>query len=1624
MNAAATLSPVVAHRIPGRLRLKTQCNCASVLDAVVKRLTALRGVRLAKAEPLTGSIVIQFDPALVEETQILAQATSTVDFDEPQEEEAAPIFAPRREEHSHSIIHEGLGRRGSKVVRRVRVAVRGIDRNSTVARKVVDRLMLRPGVHAEASALTGRVLIEFDEEIAELRDLLGDICDVELPSLPGEDNPSHPLDPAPLTQSSVRVSAAAVGLGVLATRRLFGAEGAIVSNPSLGYVSGIFNIAQSIPWFRNGVRKVVGRNAGDLAMGLPDMALSALIGSPLSLIVNGVGALRLCMTVSARRQSWRSYEDRLGAASNIQAGATIRLESGEITPMPCIVIEGSGTAIESHGLACHFSPGSELPPGSKLRGHGPFVVELIDTKHFEPTPRTTEPQPEISDHYHQWNAPVSLLFATGLGILTRSPGRAFEGLLCLSPRAATAGTEAARLNAVARVIRGGSVVVGTRPNRPIELPDTLILESARILTDGLEIARGGLIEPGIEASEALNLAAQVSHSCGSVWGDTFGHAPFSGPGTYAHGHATATIDGVDFTLALEHNQSHHEERGHQGFVLSRESRGIKRDIALFSVRPRISPAATTLLDACSIHKVNLVVLSSGRHDVVEDIALRTGINLVHKDAVPLITTLQEQGERVAYVSDGAQGAEPFEQCDLAIGVTSGRNGPFSARADILAPDLLGVCSIIESSAITNRVKRDSVGFGVIANVIGGIMCVLGPTGIVAASRAVHLATLASYANAAFKFRGGERSTGYSDRYADPRPEQRWGKQPIIEVLKELDATSHGLSTEDAEHRLQDRSFADNPSHEKGSAFLRAIGAQLRSPLIAIMAGGAVLTFAVGTPVEFAMVSLTIVANVLFGAWQEQQVQGASKALANITPNMATVIRDGELRVISSLEIVLGDIVQLAPGDRVPADVRLVESASLEVDEASLTGESLPVPKSHHSSSASGRILLEGSDVIVGRAKAVVVAVGRKTRMGSIAAAISQDEQAKSPLNNRLAILLQQFLPIAAGAGVVVFVAGLLQGRPLMPELVLATTLALSAIPEGLPLLAGVAEVAVSRRLVKRGAYLRRLGASEALGRVDVACTDKTGTLTQGKLLLSLVATTDRVAVLDSSDEWPEVSDTLREIVLAAGLASPHPDAANVRLYPTDNAVIEGAKKLGFLVELHAPREDEAPFEATRAFHASKVGDCILVKGAPEVIVERCAFFRRDGGDVLVQDSEREMLLHEAERIAARGMRVLMVAQGDASGSVDDPQNLTALGFLGIRDPLKPGAREAIARCQRAGVRVIILTGDHPATARTIAMDAGLQAIDGNVLTGVEMSRLTNDEVDERMKRVTIVARVTPLDKVRIVESLQRMGHVVAMTGDGVNDAPALRLSDVGIAMGKGGTEVARQVADVVLGDDEFTTIVDALVEGRAFWRNIRCTLGLLLGGILGELGFVAIAAAIGLPAPLNTRQILSMNLITFGLPTLAVALQEPEHQNLAGLEREGTTALEKPLQRDVMRRAAATIIPSLAAYMFALPFGQAQAQTVAFCTTIGSQLVQTLGSGQVESGLTKSVVGAVGVSLGLIVGSICVPQARMLLSLAIPILPALMLIVIGSCASPLVARALSVSERPNAPRALPALATA
>jgi calcium-translocating P-type ATPase len=748
----------------------------------------------------------------------------------------------------------------------------------------------------------------------------------------------------------------------------------------------------------------------------------------------------------------------------------------------------------------------------------------------------------------------------------------------------------------------------------------------------------------------------------------------------------------------------------------------------------------------------------------------------------------------------------------------------------------------------------------------------------------------------------------------------------------------------------------------------------------VYAGGAALSLLTGAIGDFVIIGITLLANVTVGVWQEQKANRVSEALQRIGTSTANVLREGQSITIPADEVVLGDILLLIAGDRIAADARVFSAHGLEVDEASLTGESVPVARMPSGGTDASRIVLQGSDVTTGSGRAIVVAVGAQTRMGATAAALSVDMMEQSPLGVRLNSMLRVLLPLSIAGGGIVIGSGLLQRRPIASQLALGVTMFLAAFPEGLPLLASVGEAGVARRLASRNAVVRRLTAVEALGRVDVACTDKTGTLTEGKLALSLVADDTEEAKMPAEALSPD----LHRVLLAAALASPHPHAPGARAHPTDVAIVQGAMAAGLGQQLYAEHERELPFDPVRSFHATVAQGHLYVKGAPESLLPRCSWAIEHGEKHPMDEQRQQQWAIRAEHFAAQGLRLLMVAVGPPDMPLNNPQELTALGFVGISDPLRPNVQAAVQRCHEAGVRVIMITGDHPATARTIARETGLLNADGAVFTGPEILALPNGELEECLERATVIARATPLDKLRIIEGLRRHGHTVAMTGDGVNDAPALRLADVGVAMGLAGTEVARQVADVVLADDDFSTLVEALLEGRSYWRNIRRALSLLLGGNLGELALIVAASLLG-NYPLTARQILAMNVITDLLPALAVILQQPEHRSLAGLNREGEAALGKPLRADIFRRAITCAAPSLASYLIMLRVSALpQARSVAFASIIGTQLAQTLDAGRAEGRLTSSVVGAVGGSAAMLAATLAIPPLRNFLNLALP----------------------------------------
>jgi cation-transporting ATPase I len=1774
MASSMSVKPHILSSIPGRIRIHLPHWSGKGQRCLEQHVRKLPGVRRVEANSLTGNILIGFDPQTTNENALV---TALNTLSEP----AAPTAGLEdtdgllEDKPLPPVIHEGV----SGSLHQARIAVRGLDRDPSLARKVVEHLRSLFNVRVRASQLTGRILVEYDSEQVDLHELLARVADVELPDLPGEDRPAHPLDTAPLLHAATRTIGAALGLGLIVVRRLVGWATSSRTVRTAATVAGIIGLIRSFPSLRNGLRQVLGIHAADMVFSSASVVSLAFADSPLGLTVTGVEGLLLLTEVMARRSAWRRYEESLEGTTAAEPGAIIRLEAGERLPLPAEVIEGTGTAIGRDGLPRQIAPGAHLSAGAELSG-GPFVLQLQGGKSFLPRPRPALPHPTLYSRYLRMLGPISLAYAAATALFSRSLNRTFEALLLVNPRTAIIGMEAANLDAAARVLRAGVTVVGTRPDRVICLPDILLLDGPRVLTDGLEVTTVLSLEEGLDESQVLALARRMSIAAGAPWGDVFartdksreewrgrreeekqqGPSPLSsvaaegvfnglwitasvegvryilgppddppligeaierryeggyllmlareedgqalglvalrprraattkerreGPLPNDHGSvgvrgdgleittvlpleesldasqvlalaasvsaaaespwgkifpslgkapategsfnglwAAASVEGVRYTLGPPEDTPAIGEavgRRHEGgylLMLSREADW--RPLGFVTLRPRLHATTANLVQTCRRLGVRLEMLTAGAPIAAQAVARRAGVALVDSaDAVVVITHHQKEGEIVAFVSDSAQAAPGFAACDLGIGLAPVA-GPFPARADLLAPDLDGVVAVLEAGVRRQYAVRDGVWFSAAANLFGAIWGVQGRPGVEEASRGVLIAALAALADGWLRLRGGQRPRSVVSRLADPHPE-RWGRRSIANVLRTLKTSANGLSTQQAKQRQ-----GMMPRAEDRQNLMTVIFDQMRSPVNGLLTGGALLSLiAGGAALDIVIIGATVIINVAVAVWQERQTGKAVEALRRLGTTTARVLRDGIIQTVPASEVVPGDVLLLAPGDRVAADARLLKAHSLEVDEAALTGESVPVAKYAEAGPPESRVVLEGSGVVVGTGHAVAVAIGRQTRLGATAAALSHEELQESPFGARLARLLQLALPIAAAGGVTVIVSGLLWGKPLVSQVSVGASIALAVVPESLPLLAGTGQVGVARRLARRRALLRRLPAVEALGRVDVACADKTGTMTEGRLTVRLVA--DLSEFRDQKSEVQEqgvvganfsspasdfrsLSPDAREVLRTAALASPHPEATDAVAHPTDVAVIAAAQAAGLGDELSQPHQREAPFDPDRSYHAAVVGGRLRVKGAPEAVCFRCTWLRRAGIDQPLDETGRQALLEQANAFSALGLRILMVADGPADTSVDDPQALRALGFVGISDPLRSNVSAAVRRCREAGVRILMITGDHPVTARTIAHEAGL--LDGgDMLTGVELAELDDEELDRRMEKATVIARATPLDKLRIIESLRRRGHTVAMTGDGVNDAPALRLADVGVAMGRSGTEVARQAADVVLADDDFATLVEALVEGRGFWRNMRRALGLLLGGNLGELGLIVGTTILGFDSPLNTRQILAVNLITDALPALSVVLQQPEHRNLAGLAREGTAALDDSLRRDVFRRGMATALPALAAYL--LVRGRStppQAGAVAFGTIVATQLAQTLDAGWSEGNLNFPVLGAVGGSAAFLVSTLTLSPLRNLLGLAMPTAAGWSLIGTGAVAAVALSRLLAAA---------------
>ncbi|PXF33881.1 ATPase [Mesotoga sp. SC_NapDC2] len=700
----------------------------------------------------------------------------------------------------------------------------------------------------------------------------------------------------------------------------------------------------------------------------------------------------------------------------------------------------------------------------------------------------------------------------------------------------------------------------------------------------------------------------------------------------------------------------------------------------------------------------------------------------------------------------------------------------------------------------------------------------------------------------------------------------------------------GLSFSEAEERLG--KYGENIlREEKKKTNLERFVEQFKDVMIIILIAAAAISFLVSIFekegfFEPVLIMLIVILNAVIGVIQESKAEKALDALKKLSSPNARVIRDGEQKLIQASKLVPGDIILIEAGDFVPADARIIESASLKVDESALTGESVPSEKSadaivKEEASIGDRhnMVFSGCGVSYGRGKGVVVETGMKTEMGKIAGLLSGEEDTQTPLQHRLSVL-GKYLGIAALiACAVIFLVGLIEGIPIMEIFMISVSLAVSAIPEGLPAIVTVVLAIGVQRMVKRNAIIRKLPAVETLGSATVICSDKTGTLTQNKMtLVKAFSASSSVTEEISDDNSSEIRDLLLYATLCSDGRVVIEDGEEKHIGdPTETSIVLAAMRNGILkdeIEKKCPRLAEIPFDSERKMMTT-INDIdgknvVIVKGAIDSVSTRCT-----SGDV---QKGREI----AEEMGSSALRVLAVASKEIQkipATLDPAEiesGLTFLGLVGMIDPARPVAKESVRLCRQAGIRPVMITGDHKLTAAAIAREVGILLEGDEIVSGIELSKMSDDELDRRVRNISVYARVSPSDKIRIVHALQKQGEVVAMTGDGVNDAPALKAADIGCAMGITGTDVAKSAADMTLTDDNFATIVHAVKEGRGIYDNIRKVVGFLLGTNIGEILTVFTAMMIWREAPLISAQLLWINLVTDSLPAIALGMEPVE----------------------------------------------------------------------------------------------------------------------------------------------------
>lgn len=801
----------------------------------------------------------------------------------------------------------------------------------------------------------------------------------------------------------------------------------------------------------------------------------------------------------------------------------------------------------------------------------------------------------------------------------------------------------------------------------------------------------------------------------------------------------------------------------------------------------------------------------------------------------------------------------------------------------------------------------------------------------------------------------------------------WHKKNISQIEKELNTSIQtGLTSKQALKRLETYGPNQLEEAEQKSGFFVFLS-QFKDFMVIILLFATLISGLLGEYVDAIAIILIVLLNGILGFIQERKAEKSLQALKQLTAPKSVVLRDGKWMEIFTTELVVGDIVKIESGNRIGADIRLIQAQSLHVDESALTGESVPVHKSPDAITQDDatvadqeNMLFKGTLAVKGSGIGIVVATGMQTEMGKIAHLLQTTSTVMTPLQQRLEQLGKILIAFAIALTALVVIAGVLHGHDVYTMFLAGVSLAVAAIPEGLPAIVTVSLALGVQKMIKRNAIVRKLPAVETLGCATVICSDKTGTLTQNKMTVTHLWTFDTSVTVSGIGYAPvgkfskELTPDVKQLLTYGLLCNNAQIVKEKKEYqligdPTEGALVVAAMKAGIDPNIRGTQFriiKEFPFDSKRKMMSVIVEDqnnqrFVITKGAPDVVLASCQYCYKDGMKKVLTAKEQAYIETNVQHLASKALRTLAVAYKPLkTGSLPAfehqvESNLTFLGMAGMLDPPRPEAKEAIAACHQAGIKTIMITGDHVLTAQAIAKELQILPRHGKTMEGSALERISVEELKEIIDDIYVFARVSPEQKLKIVQALQANGHVVAMTGDGVNDAPAIKAANIGIAMGKTGTDVAKEASSLILSDDNFATIRAAIEEGRNIYDNIRKFIRYMLASNVGEILVMLFAMLLGMPLPLVPIQILWVNLITDGLPAMALAVDPAEEETMKRPPRKPKEGIfAGGLGWKIISRGFLIGVVTLLAFAIAFETRTlVEAQTIAFSTLVLAQLI-------------------------------------------------------------------------------------